>query len=265
MNKITNTFNSLKKQGKKALVGYLTAGDPTLHRSLANIYTALSSGIDFLELGVPFSDPTADGPTIQEASQRALCSGINIHKILQMVREIRITFPHKPIILFGYANPIFRYGYAKLCRDSAEAGVDGLLIVDIPFEEYAEISREVEKNNLFFIPLIAPTTPLERATMILKKAGGFVYYISVTGVTGARKHLDTRIGKHVRALRRITQLPIVVGFGISSAKQASDVARYADGIVVGSALIQSARDGTLKSFVKELRQALDTQSRYPKI
>lgn len=258
MNKITITFESLKKSGKKALVGYLTAGDPNLHRSLDNIRIALSSGIDILELGIPFSDPTADGPTIQEASQRALCSGINVPKILQMVVEIRTIFPYKPIILFGYANPIFRYGYAKLCSDAAQAGIDGLLIVDIPFEEYGEISCEAEKNNLFLIPLIAPTTPLERSAMILKKAGGFVYYISVTGVTGARKYLDTQVEKQVRTLRRITRLPIVVGFGISSAKQAFDVARYADGIVVGSALIQTARKGTLKSFVRELRKALDT-------
>jgi tryptophan synthase alpha chain len=257
MNRIISTFNSLKADGKKAFVGYLTAGDPDLHRSLSDICTALSEGVDILELGIPFSDPTADGPIIQEASQRALKAGINIPKILQMVEKIREKFPSHPIVLFGYANPIFRYGYATLCRHASKLGVDGLLIVDIPFEEYDEILHEVRKNNLLLIPLIAPTTPEKRAVMILKNAEGFVYYISVTGVTGMRKHLDTQVEKHVYALRRITHLPIVVGFGISSARQASAVARYADGIVVGSALIQSAREGTLKTFVRELRRALD--------
>src|ERR1039458_4218702 len=175
MNRITKKFEELKKAGRKGLVGYRTAGDPDLDRSLKDIRDAIANGVDVLELGVPFSDPTADGPGIQEASRRALEAGMTVKKVLKMVEEIRRE-SQIPIVLFGYANPFFRYGYEKVCKDAAAAGADGMLIVDMPFEESAELRTFMDKHDLFFIPLVAPTTPRERAAMILKNAKGFVYY-----------------------------------------------------------------------------------------
>lgn len=255
MNRITKKFKELKKEGRKGLIGYLTAGDPNPVESEKNIRVAIKSGLDILELGVPFSDPTADGPTIQEATCRALAAGMNVRKALQMVASLRRDFD-LPIILFGYANPFFRYGYEKICADAAKAGVDGMLVVDLPFEEQDELASHMERHGLFLIPLIAPTTPKERAAMILEKAQGFVYYIMVMGVTGVRDELAADVARHVGELRKCTDLPIAVGFGISNRQQARGAAKSADAVVAGSALIQAACGGKLEALVRELREAL---------
>jgi len=255
MNRIDKKFAELRKAGKKGLVGYLTAGDPNVEISERNIRMAIEGGVDVLELGVPFSDPTADGPVIQEASQRALASGMTVAKTLKIVSNIR-KYSDVPVILFGYANPFFRYGYEKICSDAAVAGVDGMLIVDLPFEESGELCCHMGKHGLYFIPLIAPTTSVERAGKILKDAQGFVYYIMVTGVTGARDKVATDIDGRVAALKKYTSLPIAVGFGVSNGKQARAVGEAADGVVVGSALVKAAHDGGLASLIKDLRLAL---------
>lgn len=255
MNRITKKFEDLKKAGRKGLVGYLTAGDPDLAVSEKNIRAAIENGLDILELGVPFSDPTADGPTIQEATQRALAAGMNVSKALQIVKNLRRDFD-LPIILFGYANPFFRYGYEKICAHAADAGVDGMLVVDLPFEQADELRSHMDKHGLFLIPLIAPTTPKKRAAMFLKNARGFVYYIMVTGVTGARNKLAAGIAAHVSKLRQCTDLPIAVGFGVSNGRQAQEAAESADAVVVGSALIKAALKGNLNSLVRELSHAL---------
>jgi len=256
VNRIDTKFQELKKARRKGLVGYLTAGDPDPEVSLRNIRDAVKNGLDFLEIGVPFSDPTADGPVIQEASCRALAAGMNIPKVLEMVKNLRQD-EDLPVVLFGYANPFFHYGYEKLCRDAAEAGVDGLLIVDLPFEEMGEIQSFMKANGLYIIPLIAPTTPVERARTILRDARGFVYYIMVTGITGVRTNMAEGVSAHIQELRACTDLPIAAGFGVGNGEQARMAAEKADAVVVGSALVKASGEGRLGALVRELRTALD--------
>ncbi len=255
MNRISKKFNELKDAGKKGFVGYLTAGDPDIETSENDIRKALDNGLDVLELGIPFSDPTADGPTIQSAAQRALSAGMTLGKSLELVARLRKDYD-TPIILFGYANPFFYYGYKKLCIDATEAGVDGILVVDIPFGSDDEFRAEMRANGLCSIPLIAPTTPKERAKEILKEADGFVYYIMVCGVTGARTDVATDVGEHINMLRSCTDLPIAVGFGVSNGEQACRAAKDADAVVVGSALIRAAREGVLSDLITEISAAL---------
>lgn len=256
MNRIEELFADLRAAGRKALVGYLTAGDPDPAGSEADIRAAVAAGVDVLELGIPFSDPTSDGPTIQEASQRALASGMRPASVLELVRSLRKDLS-LPIVLFGYVNPIFRYGYERFCADAADAGADGLLIVDLPFEESDEIRGYVDREDLCLIPLVAPTTPPDRAAALLARARGFIYYITVTGVTGAREQLAADLADHVSALRGKTDLPIAVGFGVSSGEQAHRAAQQADAVVVGSALIRAAREGRLPELVGDLRRGID--------
>jgi tryptophan synthase alpha chain len=256
MGRIEDTFEALKKSGRKGLVGYMTAGDPDARTSEAGIRAAIEAGLDVLELGVPFSDPTADGPVIQEASMRALASGMTMDGVLAMVRSLRRDYDKLPIVLFGYANPFFRYGYEKLCADVAVAGADGLLVVDLPFEEWGELQPLAERNGLRMIALVAPTTQAERARQLLERAGGFVYYIMVRGVTGARANVAADVGEHVRMLRSATRLPIAAGFGVSCPEQAKAVAADVDAVVVGSALVRAAQENRAGAFVAGLRAAL---------
>ncbi|MDP6525567.1 MAG: tryptophan synthase subunit alpha [Kiritimatiellia bacterium] len=256
MNRIDARFAELKAAGKKGLVAYLTAGDPDLQTSEENVRIALQGGVDVLELGVPFSDPTADGPTIQEAAQRALAAGTNLNDVLAMVKNLRKDFD-TPIVLFGYANPFFRYGYETLCRDAVEAGVDGFLVVDIPYEICGELKMHTDAAGLRLIPLIAPTTAAERADRILSEAQGFAYYIMVKGVTGARRELVVDLGERIAALRGVTDLPIAAGFGVSSGEQAAEVARTADAVVVGSALVRAAHEGGLAELMVDLKRGVD--------
>jgi tryptophan synthase alpha chain len=255
MNRIDAKFEELNKAGRKGLVGYLTAGDPDIETSERNIRCALDNGLDVLELGVPFSDPTADGPTIQEASYRALAAGMNVEKALELVVRLRRDY-RTPIVLFGYANPFFRYGYEKICSDAAEAGADGMLVVDLSYEEREDMASCMDRKDLCLIPLIAPTTPEERVAMIAGKARGFIYYVMVTGVTGARAKVAAGIAERVDCVKKHTDLPVAVGFGVSSGNQARQVGENADAVVVGSALIKAAQNGTLAELVKELNQAL---------
>jgi len=255
VNRLPSTFAALKRAGRKGLVGYLTAGDPDLETSERDVRTALDGGVDVLELGVPFSDPTADGPTIQEATRRALAGGMTLRKTLDLAARIRQDY-ETPMVLFGYANPFFRYGYEAVCRDAAAAGVDGMLVVDLPFGVADDFTAHMTRRGLYRIPLIAPTTPPERAAAILKHAQGFVYYIMVRGVTGARQTVAADLGEHVRALRACTDLPVAVGFGVSDGAQARAAAADADAVVVGSALIRAAREDRLAERVAELRAAL---------
>lgn len=256
MGRIEQAFASLKSQGRKALVGYITAGDPDMQTSERNVRTILSEGLDILELGVPFSDPTADGPAIQESSQRALKSGATLGGVIEMMKRVRRDFS-TPAILFGYANPFMQYGYARLCDDAAAAGIDGFLVVDMPFEEQGELRVHAASHGQTVIPLIAPTTDAKRAAMILKHAAGFVYYIMLKGVTGTRDGgIATDVRSHVEMIRRCTSLPVVVGFGVSNPAQAREAVSDADGVVVGSALVKAAHENRLPGLVTELRSGL---------
>jgi len=217
------------------LIPFIVAGDPDMDTTRRLVLELEARGADLIELGVPFSDPMADGPANQRALARGLGAGASLAAILSMVSELR-TQTQIPLILFGYYNPIFHYGCERLCADAARAGFDGILTVDLPPEESGELKRPARANGLDLIYLLAPTTPLDRSRAIARSASGFLYYVSVTGVTGARAHLNTDLAAHMRELRSVTDLPIGVGFGISTPEQAAEVATMADAVVVGSAI-----------------------------
>ncbi len=257
MQRLDECFARRRQRGGKVLVGFLEAGDPDLAQSERDLRTALDAGVDVLELGVPFSDPTADGPAIQEAGQRALAAGVTLADIIAMAARLRADYPEHPMILFGYANPFFSKGYEATARAARAAGLDGMLVVDLPHEEAGEFEPVLRRYGLAMIPLIAPTTPLDRAEAILRDAQGFVYVISVTGVTGMRTDLPGSFRDRIGGLRKLTDLPIVIGFGVANGEQARRVAADADGIVVGSALVRAARENRLHGLVRELRAALD--------
>jgi len=235
--RIAAKFRELHMRHESALIPYIVAGDPDLDHTRRLVLEFEACGADLIELGVPFSDPMADGPANQRAAARGLGSGATLPAILAMVGELRKQ-TQIPLILFGYFNPIFHYGCARLCADAARAGVDGLLVVDLPPEEAAELAPHARAAGLDIIYLLAPTTPLERGRMIAANASGFLYYVSVTGVTGARTALSADLAAKVGALRAVTDLPIGVGFGISTPDQAREVAGFADAVVVGSAISQ---------------------------
>lgn len=237
MNRIDSLFSRLKTERRSAMIAYITGGDPSLEAS-ANIAIALEqAGVDLLELGVPFSDPLADGATIQAASSRALAAGATVPGILDLVREIRKT-SQIPIVLFAYLNPVYIYGFARFQEDATAAGADGLLLLDLPPQEASRNSELASSHGLKTIRLIAPTTPPERLKEITDAAEGFIYYVSREGVTGEQTSLSTDIAERVAAIRALTQVPIAVGFGISNPEQAATVAALADGVVVGSAIVR---------------------------
>jgi tryptophan synthase alpha chain len=233
--RITAKFAELRARDEAALIPFIVAGDPNLDRTAELVLELEARGADLIELGVPFSDPMADGPANQRAAARGLAAGATLSAILSMVTELRRR-TEIPMILFGYYNPIFRYGCDRLCADAARAGIDGLLVVDLPPEEAQELARPARATALEIIYLLAPTTPLERGRVIARSASGFLYYVSVAGVTGARTDLAQDLRANVRELRTVTSLPIGVGFGISTAAQAREVATFADAVVVGSAI-----------------------------
>jgi tryptophan synthase alpha chain len=233
--RIAQKFAELKARGEAALIPFVVAGDPDLDHTKMLVRELESAGADLIELGVPFSDPMADGPANQRALARGLAAGATLRAILSTVKELRAE-TQIPIILFGYYNPILHYGCERLCADAAAAGVDGLLVVDLPLEESAELDRPARASRLDPIRLLAPTTPLDRSRRIARSASGFLYYVSVAGVTGARDRVGDDVEQHVRDLKSITKLPIAVGFGISQAEHAAQVAKFADGVVVGSKL-----------------------------
>ncbi len=232
--RIDKTFEELKQKKEKALVGFLSAGDPDLNTSLKIIESMCNAGLDVLELGIAFSDPTADGPVIQRSSARALKKGITIKLVLEMTRKIR-AFSDIPIILFSYYNPIHSYGAEAFYNDSLSAGADGVLVVDLPPEESDEMTSKWPGNELALIRLVAPTTPLERMKKIAKASSGFLYLVSKTGVTGSAGLDAQEVAANSRLLGSVTNLPICVGFGISEPEDARKIARDADGIVIGSA------------------------------
>jgi tryptophan synthase alpha chain len=264
MSRIQTAFEQLKQQRRKALIPFITAGDPAPALTVPLMHSLVASGADVLELGVPFSDPMADGPTIQRASERALKHHVGLHHVLDMVAEFRRQDAATPVVLMGYGNPIEAMGWENFARRCAEVGVDGVLTVDFPPEESHEAFRHLETHGLDPIFLLAPTTREERVAQIAALARGYVYYVSLKGVTGAG-HLDlSAIEQKIPQLRKHIKVPIGVGFGIRDAETALAVARLCDGVVVGSRIVQEIENsmpdtviGNVSALVKELRQAVD--------
>src|SRR5688500_7431725 len=236
MNRIRERFEELKLVGQKGFIPFVTAGDPDLETSLAIVVKLAELGASVIELGVPFSDPMADGPTIQRSSQRALANGVNLSAVLSLVRDVRKT-TNVPIVLFSYLNPLIRFGFENLALEAAGAGVDGVLITDAVDDEAAGFAHILAGNGVDLISLIAPTTTDSRLKKIASRSSGFVYAVSRRGVTGARTEPSLDAETLVTRARRFTELPIAVGFGISTRKQIVDVWRYADAAVVGSAIV----------------------------
>ncbi len=237
MNRIAGKFNELRSKSEKALIVYLTAGDPSLDVTKKLILALEKAGVDIVEIGVPFSDPTADGPVIQAAAQRALKTGTTLEGVLRLVAEVRRS-SEIPVLLFGYYNPVFAYGAEKFSKAAQKAGVDGILVVDLPPEEAQELRQYTDAAGIDFISLIAPTTDAERTRLIAARAAGFLYYISITGITGTAAPEIATIKKAVGRVRKITELPIAVGFGISEPQQAREIGQFADGVVIGSAIVR---------------------------
>jgi tryptophan synthase alpha chain len=240
--RIRRRFEALRAAGRGGLVAFVTAGDPDRETSAEILAGLPAAGADVVELGMPFTDPMADGPSIQGSSQRALKAGIKLRQILEMVRTFRADDPDTPIVLMGYYNPIYSYGVPRFVADAREAGVDGLIVVDLPPEEDAELCLPALEAGLNFIRLATPTTDDARLPAVLANTSGFVYYVSITGITGTRGAAAEQIGAAVERLRRHTELPIAVGFGIKTPEQAAAVAAAANAAVVGSALVDTVRD-----------------------
>lgn len=237
MNRLSQKFINLRSNGERALIPYLTAGYPTPQHTVSIMHALRKGGADIIELGVPFSDPLADGPTIQAASSIALNHGVTLTSVIDMVRQFRADDPETPVILFGAYNPYFHYGFEKFATDAKAAGADGVLIADIPADNAAEVAPTLKKHDLHLICLIAPTSDINRKKMICQHGTGFLYYISVKGVTGARRDQTFELSETINEIRQFTDTPVAVGFGISTPAQAAQVGQYADGVIVGSALI----------------------------
>lgn len=264
MNRIAQTFASLKNQNRKALIPFITAGDPHPDVTVQLMHQLVRSGADIIELGVPFSDPMADGPTIQRSSERALKHHVSLNKVLDFVGEFRKTNTDTPVVLMGYANPIEAMGYTVFASKARSCGVDGVLIVDYPPEESSEWVKCLDEHGIDAIFLLSPTTPKDRIEQVAKLAKGYVYYVSLKGVTGA-SHLDLEnVSQRLKELRQHITIPIGVGFGIRDGATARAVANVADAVVIGSRIIEEIEHATqdklllqVASLLTDLRKAMD--------
>jgi tryptophan synthase alpha chain len=264
MSRITPTFGALRARGRKALIPFITAGDPSLAITVPLMHALVEAGADVIELGVPFSDPMADGPAIQRSSERALKQHTSLKGVLEAVRQFRAKDPRTPVVLMGYANPIEAMGAARFAAAAAEAGVDGVLVVDYPPEEGSELLAELKQRGIDSIYLLSPTSEEVRIQQVGRVASGYVYYVSLKGVTGA-SHLDlAEVGRKIPQIQSFIKLPIGVGFGIRDGETARAVAKLSDAVVIGSRLVQEIEKsapeqviGNIRSLVAGIRRAMD--------
>ncbi len=241
MSRIEQKFKELRKKKEKAFIVFITAGDPSLEKNLKLVHAFEKEGVDLVELGVPFSDPLADGPVIQSSSMRSLKRKTNLKKILSLAQNIRKT-SQIPLVLMSYLNPILSYGVTAFARDAKKAGVDGVILPDVPVEEGAEISKTLKAAKLDLIYLLAPTSTPERKKRASKASRGFIYFVSMTGVTGAKNTVLQSVDKDVRSIKKFSSLPVCVGFGISTPEQAKTMSRVSDGVIVGSAVVRALNE-----------------------
>lgn len=267
-NRIDTRFETLARNGRKALVPFITAGDPDPEWTVDIMHALVNCGADVLELGVPFSDPAADGPVIQAAGERAIARGVTLHSVLDMVESFRRQDPDTPVVLMGYLNPIERYGHAAFALDAARAGVDGILMVDCPPEEMGELRVHLDEQGVYPICLVAPTTTPERLQIIAAQASGYLYYVSFKGITGANQLEEADLAGPIGEIRSHSPLPLAVGFGIKTPDNAAAVARLADAVVIGSALIEHVQGSVTRAeacdrvegFLAPIRYAMDNSA-----
>lgn len=257
ISRIGETFKELKKKGEKAFIPYIMAGDPSLEKTKDIVQMLEECGADIVELGVPFTDPLADGPTIQRASERALNAGVTLKKVIAFVKDLRQD-TQIPVVLMTYYNPVFKYGEEHFVRDAKDAGVDGVIIPDLPPDEAGSLIHSSRKTSLDTVFLLAPTSTPERIKKVAKASRGFIYYVSVTGITGSRLLLDGSIETLVSEIRKYTDKPIAVGFGVSTPEEASAVSKVSDGVIVGSAIVKRLHESPddLKRYIISLREAI---------
>ncbi len=254
--RIDRAFARARTESRAALITYLMAGDSSAEASLSAARDCIRAGADLIELGFPFSDPIADGPTIQRAGERALASGTTLSKVLEIAASLRGFEPSTPIVLMGYLNPVMAMGLERFFTCAAEAGVDGVILPDLPQDEAVSLRAEAQRTGLSLIAMLAPTSTPARRASVLAHASGFTYFVSVTGVTGARTE-NADVSPHLKAIRAESSVPVVVGFGIGTPEQARAAAMHADGVVVGSAIVERiSRGEPLEPFVRSLRAAL---------
>jgi tryptophan synthase alpha chain len=262
MNRLTATIESRLKAGRKCFIAYLTAGDPNLEKTQDYVEALVKGGADIIELGIPFSDPLADGPVNQRAAERALRQGTSLAQILSIIPALRKRLPHVPLVIFSYMNPIFAFGFEAFAREAQTSGADAVLVVDLPPEESLQYRRVLHNHGLETIFLASPTSSEERLRLVDQSSSGFVYYVSRTGVTGARSSLSDTLRSELLQVRKFSKLPIMVGFGISTPEQAKQASIDADGVIVGSAIVNLIEEGRevekrLEAFAKSIRESLD--------
>jgi tryptophan synthase alpha chain len=255
MSGIGKRFSQLRKTGGKAFIPYIMAGDPSLERTAELVHLLEECGADIVELGVPFSDPLADGPVIQRAAERALAAGVTLKKVIAFIRELRKS-TSIPLVVMTYYNPVFKYGEEAFARDAARAGVDGLIIPDLPPDEAGTLIRQCRPHGIDTVFLLAPTSTEQRTRIVAKASRGFIYYVSITGITGAKLLLSENQESSISAIKALGSRPVALGFGVSTPEEARAVSGFADGVIVGSAIVKRINDPGLRQYLTGLRAAI---------
>jgi tryptophan synthase alpha chain len=255
MTRITDTFRRLGKEGRKAFIPYIMAGDPSLDRTARLVRVLEECGADIVELGVPFSDPLADGPVIQRAAERALAKGVGLRDVIALVGDLRKS-TRIPIVLMTYYNPVFKLGEERFMRDARSAGVDGVIVPDLPPDEARTFMQHAKENSIDTVFLLAPTSTPQRRKIVAKASRGFIYYVSLTGITGSRLTVDEEMKAAIGEIKAMSKKPVAVGFGVSTPEEAGAVAGLADGVIVGSAIVKRIKDTGLREYLTSLRSAI---------